>query len=257
MRLLRAWLTLVWITFHRLLWSLNTFMVMFPLAGAALVLLRWRRRLGTNTLEEYNHSFTLFSDVYVIQVFTLFLLPIVALAYATTSIGGDREDRTLLFLLIRPVPRWLILLAKVCATAPLVVGLTVGWFWLYCTLAGPIGGEAFRLYLPSVFLMALAYVAVFHLFAVMFRHSTIIALLYALFMEALVGNMPGVIKRLAVSFYGRSVMYGRAEPYGLEAPEVFEALSPASATWALLAITAGTLLVGMAVFQRREYRDLA
>ena len=35
MRLLRAWLTLFWLSFTRLLWSANTLMVLPPLAGAA------------------------------------------------------------------------------------------------------------------------------------------------------------------------------------------------------------------------------
>ena len=45
--------------------------------------------------------------------------------------------------------------------------------------------------------MTLAYVCLFHLFAVAFRHSTIIALVYAVFMEMLLGNMPGIVKRVA------------------------------------------------------------
>ena len=55
--------------------------------------------------------------------------------------------------------------------------------------------------------MTLAYVCLFHLFAVAFRHSTIIALVYALFMELLLGNLPGIVKRVAVNYYGRSIMY--------------------------------------------------
>lgn len=256
MRLLRAWSTLVWVSFHRLLWSANTLMLLFPLGGTALFLLRWRRRLRTDSPEEFFESFSLFGEVFVIAVFALFLLPIVALAYATTSVGGDREDRTLVFLLTRPVPRWLILLGKIAATMPLVVGLVVGSFWGYCQLVGPVGQEAFRAFLPSVFWMSVAYVMVFHLFAVSFRHSTIVALLYAVLLETFVGNMPGVIKRVAVSYYGRSAMYQSAGKYGLEAPDVFEPLSELAATWALIVVAIGAWLLATLIFQRREYRDL-
>ncbi len=72
----------------------------------------------------------------------------------------------------------------------------VGSFWLYCRLAGAVGQVAFSLYLPAVVFMTLAYVCLFHLFAVAFRHATIIALVYALFMEVILGNLPGIVKRL-------------------------------------------------------------
>lgn len=255
MRLFRAWITLVWLSFRRLFWSLNTFMVLFPLAGAALFIVRWRRWLDDMPAMD---AFSRFSEVFVVQIFTLFLLPICALAYATSSIGGDREDRTLLFLLVRPIPRWLILFAKWSATLPIVLALVIGSFYLYCHLAGHAGGEgAFRLYLPPIFLMTVAYVSLFHLFAVMFRHATITALVYALFMEALLGNMPGVIKRVAVSFYGRSIMYRHVGDRFLEEPTVFESLPAVASAWALIAIGVGGLLLGALIFSRREYRDLA
>ncbi len=254
MKLFRAWTTLVWLSFRRLFWSLNTFMVMFPLVGAGLFIVQQRgKSIGRLSAVD---AFGRFSDVFVIQLFTLFLLPICALAFATTSIGGDREDRTLLFLLVRPIPRWLILFAKWSATLPLVLALIIGSFYIYCRLAGSAADGAFRLYLPAVFLMTVAYVSLFHLFAVMFRHATITALVYALFMEALLGNMPGVIKRVAISFYGRSMMYREVGRSVLPEPTVFESLAVSTAAWSLGAIAIGSLLLAAVVFSRREYRDL-
>ena len=154
----------------------------------------------------------------MILVFASFVVPICALAYGTASVGGDREDRTLVFLLVRPIPRALVLLAKFTATLPLVLGLVVGSYWLYCRLAGEVGQVAFPLYLPALVYMTLAYVCLFHLFAVAFRHSTIIALVYALFMELLLGNMPGIVKRVAVNYYGRSIMYAAGAAEGLPRP---------------------------------------
>jgi ABC-type transport system involved in multi-copper enzyme maturation permease subunit len=130
MKLVRAWCTLVFLSFRRLLWSSNTVMVIFPLVGAGLVLLRLRGWMLRRAAEDFTLTFERFSENFVLAAFASFLLPICALAYGTTSIGGDREDRTLLFLLIRPVPRLLILLAKWTATLPLVLGVVVGSFYL-------------------------------------------------------------------------------------------------------------------------------
>src|SRR5688572_2300749 len=123
MSLVRAWLTLFWMSFRRLLWSANTLMVLLPLAGCGLLAYRLQSRVYDRANHDFADGFDYFSQRFVLAVFTLFIVPICALAYGTTSIGGDREDRTLLFLLIRPVPRVLILLAKIMATLPLVLGL--------------------------------------------------------------------------------------------------------------------------------------
>ena len=146
MNLLRAWTTLVWLTFRRLLWSASTLMVLLPLAGCLLfVLRRHYHRLQACSIANFND----FSE-FMILVFASFVVPICALAFGTASIGGDREDRTLVFLLVRPMPRALVLLAKFTATLPLVLGLVVGSFWLYCRLAGEVGQLAFALYLPAL-----------------------------------------------------------------------------------------------------------
>jgi ABC-2 type transport system permease protein len=257
MNLLRAWLTLYWMSFRRLLWSANTVMVALPLMGGAWGAYRVRHRIERSGMG-FDEAFEFFSERFVLILFASFILPICAVAYGTTSIGGDREDRTLLFLLVRPVPRSLVLLAKMLATLPLVVGLVVGSFYISCRLVGDVGELAFERYLPAVFYMAVAYVSLFHLFAVAFRHSTIIALIYALFMEFFLGNMPGIIKRVAVNYYGRSMMYSLGAQDGLQAPPVewFEPISAQAGAWALVGIALGGLIAALVVFQQREYRDL-
>ena len=259
MHLWRAWWTLVWMSFRRLLWSANTLMAMFPLGGCALFLFFRQQWMINRAEENFEQAFNDFSEDFLIIVFASFIVPVCALAYATTSIGGDREDRTLLFLLIRPIPRALILLAKFFATLPLVIGLVVGSFYVYCRLGGPVGEKAYDVYLPAVFYMSLAYTGLFHLFAVLFRHSTIVALMYALFMEFFLGNMPGIVKRVAVNFYGRSMMYDLGGSEGLVSPDPrwFVPISAQAGGYALLAVTLGGLLLALLIFQRREYRDLS
>ena len=253
MNYLRAWITLTWLTFRRLLWSTNTLMVMLPLGACLLYILRRHYHVPEYTPREFRQ----FSE-FMILIFASFAVPICALAFGTASIGGDREDRTLVFVLVRPIPRALVLLAKFTATLPLVLGLVVGSFWLYCRLSGEAGRIAFPLYLPAMLYMTVAYVCLFHLFAVAFRHATVIALVYALFMELLLGNLPGIIKRVAVNYYGRSILYAAGAEQGLEPPDPqwFEPISTQAASWALAGIALGGLLLAIVIFSRREYRDL-
>jgi ABC-2 type transport system permease protein len=258
MGLLRAWLTLLWLSFRRLFWSSNTLVVALALIICGVVVLGWESKVQQQASRDFATAFDLFSRRFVVIAFSLFIVPICALAYGTTSIGGDREDRTLLFLLVRPIPRSLILLAKFVATLPIVLGILVGSFYAYCRVMGDVGELAFRLYLPAVVFMSLAYVGLFHLFAVAFRYSTIIALIYALFMELFLGNMPGIIKRVAVSYYGRSMIYHVGAPEGFNPPPTawFEPVSAESGALALAGIALGGLIAALLIFQRREYRDL-
>jgi len=254
MKLFRAWITVAWVSFRRMFWSSSTAMVLFPLlAGAVFVL---RRGYGSGRSAEW--AFNHFSE-FLVHVFLSFLVPICALAFGTTSIGADREDGTLLFLLVRPVPRWLVLFGKLVATVPLVLGFVAGTFLLYCRLAGDVGSLAYRLYLPAVVLTTLAYVGVFQMFSVMFRHATIVSLVYALFMELLLGNMPGMVKRITVNYYGRSLMYAAGGPEGFTRPDPrwFEPVSVPTAGWALWGMALVCLLLAVVVFTRREYRDLS
>jgi ABC-2 type transport system permease protein len=253
MRPLRAWWMLVWLSFRRLLWSANTLMVFAPLSGCTLYLLR--RRYGATGFTEYD--FDHFSR-FLMQVYLSLVLPLCTLAFAAGGIGGDREDRTLLFVLIRPLPRPAILLAKFVGTLPLALGIASASFYAFCRLAGDVGAAAFADYLPAVFYCTLAYVGLFHLFAVSFRHATILALIYALLIEWLLGLAPGVVKRITINYYGRTLMFASGSADGLRTPDPhwFEPLSASAAQWTLVGIALVSLLLAMIVFQRREYRDL-
>jgi len=252
MRELRAWTALAFSAFRRLLWSSATLMLLFPLAACLVFLLRQR----FDRIEDPVRAFQLFSN-FLLDVFTPVVVPLCALAFGTAGLAGDREDRTLLFLLIRPLGRGLILSAKFAATLPLVLGFACGGLWIFCRLAGPVGANAFDAYLPAVIAMSLAYTALFHLFAVYFKHATIAALVYAVFMEALLGNMPGIIRRTAINFYGRSLMYDAGVDYGLSAPDpaLFDPIGGQFGLIVLGGITVGSLLLAWLVFVAFDYEE--
>jgi ABC-type transport system involved in multi-copper enzyme maturation permease subunit len=252
--LLRAWTTLVFTSFRRLLWSVGTLMLLFPLTACVLFV----ARRGYPQIGDEVVAFNALSN-FLIFIYASFMTPLCALAFGAQSLSGDREDRTLVFLLIRPVPRWVILSAKFAAAWPLAIVGACGGLWLLCRLAGPVGSIAFEAYLPAVFYMTTAYAAVFLAFAVLFRHAVIAALLYALFMEMLLGNVPGIVKKLAINYYGRSLMYDAGVDHGLSAPDPqwFEVLSGNAARGTLLGITLVSLIGAWVIFRTREYEEAA
>jgi ABC-type transport system involved in multi-copper enzyme maturation permease subunit len=252
MSAVRAWSVLAFSAFRRLLWSTATLMLIFPLA-ACLGFMIWRL---FHRASDPTQAFQQISD-FLIEVFTTVVLPLCSLAFGTAGLAGDREDRTLLFLLIRPLGRGTILSAKFAATLPLVLGFACGGFWLFCKLGGPAGAAAYEAYLPAVVAMSLAYTALFHLFAVYFKHATIAALVYAVFMEALLGNLPGIVRRSAINFYGRSLMYEAGADYGLTMPkpESFDPIDGRIALLVLCGITVASLLLAWLVFATSDYEE--
>src|SRR5439155_13564680 len=87
-------------------------------------------------------GFTLFSRAVIFPIFTTFLLPLLSLSFATEALGREREDRNLLWLLTRPLPRPAIYLAKYVAVLPWALGLNLGGLAVLCLAAGAPGWTA-------------------------------------------------------------------------------------------------------------------
>lgn len=198
-----------------------------------------------------------FTRAIMFSLFIGFLLPAWCLSFATEALGGEREARTLPWLLTRPLPRWSIFLGKYLAIVPWALAFNVGGFWLMCRAAGPPGDEAFRLYWPAIVAGTLAFTSVFHLISAAFRWPTVVGLVYCFFLEVLLGDMPGLLKRVSVSFYVRCLIFDAAAGIGVapDKPSVYWPVSGSVAAAVLTGITAGALVIGALVFSRAEYRD--
>lgn len=240
------------LTLRRQLLSRQT-LACIALAGlCALIVLAWSRHPDQTSKK--------LAEQVLVPTFVAFLMPIFAICYGASGIGGEREDQTLIYLLIAPLPRSLTYFVKGIASFALVAGWTAGTLFLLCRLAGKPGDELFGLFLPAVLLGGLAYACLFLLLGAIFRQGTIISLVYWFFLEVLFGNLPGIVKRVSVAFYVRCMIYDAAKdlqlgPLGRVAREMF---LPVSGATAMITLSAGTivlLIVGLLLFDQREYRD--
>jgi ABC-type transport system involved in multi-copper enzyme maturation permease subunit len=256
----------VLLTFRRVWWSLQTLLavLLVVLAGGLVVFQTLRE--GWNEI--------VFGSVVIGNFYLGFLLPLLCLAFGTQSMGGDWEDRTLVWLLTRPLPRPLIYLAKFIAAAPWTYALTLGGLLFLGALGGREGLYTVRVFWPAVAWGTMAYLALFVLLGAWFRRSTIIGVVYSFVIETLVSTMPGMVKRVSIAFYTKCIYYEQAREYGLDqlivlqrgfgrirgiAPEresLFMPIPGDQAEWMLCAFTAGFLILGMLIFARREYKDL-
>jgi ABC-2 type transport system permease protein len=204
-----------------------------------------------------------FGHLVVLELFAPFVFPMLLLSFGTGAIGDDREEKTLVYYLARPLPRWGIYLATLLGAAPVALGLALGGLcllWLTALVHGTPGlGDALGAMVPAFLLGGAAYLSFFHLLAAVFRHATIAAIVYVLFIEAFLGTVPGIIKRISIRFYVASMVFDAGRPVGIQPPEdlVFQPIDGDVARAVLAAITAALLVLGMWVFDRREYHDPA
>lgn len=251
-RLLIACRHLFVLTIRRQLFSRQTLACIALTTLCALIVLAWTRHSEPTSKK--------LAEQVLVPTFVAFLMPIFAICYGASGIGGEREDQTLIYLLIAPLPRSLTYLVKALASLTLVAGWTVGTLWLMCRLAGAPGQELLSVFLSAALLGGLAYASLFLLLGAIFRHGTIISLVYWFFLEVLFGNLPGIVKRVSVAFYVRCIIYdqgGSLElgPLGKVAREMFLPVSGRIATIALFSAIFTLIAVGVLLFEQREYRD--
>ncbi len=245
-----ASVSLFWVAFRRLVRSRQTAVSLVLLGFACVAVMSWAHRRDRSPSD--------FIEQVFLTLFSTLLLPVFCLSYGTAGIASDREERTLVYLLVSPLPRWLVFVSKVLASMVPAVAWSMGGLAMICWLAGTAGKTAWPSLWPSILATSIAYSSLFLLFSVLFQRATLLALAYALFLETLVGNLPGIAKRLTISFYSRCQIFAAAEELdlrlrGLLNPEVFLPVSGPTAQSALWLASFGLLAVGLAIFQRREY----
>jgi hypothetical protein len=201
--------------------------------------------------------FMVFTNGFVLTLFLPFLLPLLSLSFATEALGGDREANNLVWLLTRPISRPSIYLAKFVALLPWSLLLNIGGFALLCSLAGWQGRLALQLFWPAVVWSTFAFAALFFFIGAVFRRPAIVAIVYSFFLETILGNMPGYLKRVSINFYAKCMMYESAEVYGIQPdrPNVFLAVDAMTAVVTLVTVTLVLLAAGTVVFTRIQYQD--
>ncbi|MCS6776067.1 MAG: ABC transporter permease subunit [Chloroherpetonaceae bacterium] len=193
-----------------------------------------------------------------------FLLVILAVVNGTGVLSQEIEQKTITYLLTRPVPRWRLLLLKflaaflmvtvtVCASC-LLVALTL--FGVGRLSGAPIGRDL--LILP---VGALAYGALFVLMATLLQRPLMYGLLFAFGWESWVPNLPGYFRRVSLMTYLRVLApHSREEPETLDIAQVATTLPgtqdgiPHQMAWnVLIGFSVLALMLALYTFSVREY----
>jgi ABC-2 type transport system permease protein len=170
------------------------------LAGGALIdLIGYALRVS----DYANHE----TDVYILvdgAALALYV-PVVALVFSTSSLGDLAQDGTLVYVWLRPVARWKVVLVALAATLTVVLPLTLVPVGLAVVLAGA-SSQALWAVTASIGLAACAYTAVFTAFGLRVRHALIFGLGYVLIWEAGIASIGKGPASLSIRHYAESLL---------------------------------------------------
>ena len=143
------------------------------------------------------------------------ILPIVMMALATVAFGNELEDRTLSYLVLKPISRWRIVLPKYLAVM-LVGGPLIVASGVIATLIGFEGDTEVAIAVGVALLVGVVtYSAIFTWSGLMTTRALAFALVYVFLWEGLLTSFFPGIRYLSVRGYTIAIMYGIAED-GLE-----------------------------------------
>ena len=142
-------------------------------------------------------------------------LPIVALVLATASFGNEVEDKTLSYLLLKPVPRWLIALPKTLAPmaigGPALVVSGVGSTVLGVSAALFVAESDVRAVLAvgvAVLAGVVAYSAVFTWAGLVTTRALAAGLIYVFIWEGFLSSLLEGVRYLSIRAYTLAILHG-------------------------------------------------
>lgn len=169
--------------------------IFLSLMGLAIAIAWKSLAPGASKLEIYG-------QVSFIIVFKL--LALASAIFSTAIIGQEVEQKTIVYLLTRPVERWKLLFARYFAAATVValVGILCAAMVAIATF-GPSGLSQgiFVRDCYALVLGALAYGGLFLLISLWFNRAMIICLLFAFGWETSLPNLPGDASMLSIFSY--------------------------------------------------------
>lgn len=133
------------------------------------------------------------------------VVPIVALVFAAAAFGDLREDATLVYLWLRPMDRWPMVVGAYTAAVAVSLPLTLVPMTLAAVVAD-VGSELVWATVLACVVGNLAYCSVFVLLGLLTKNSVVWGIGYILIWEGLVAGVSSFGTRLAVRGYTRSVL---------------------------------------------------
>lgn len=136
------------------------------------------------------------------------IIPVVSLVFGGAAIGDLREDKTLVYLWLRPMDRWPLVVGAFLAALTLTTPITLIPVVAAAVLAGSGGGLVAATVIAGL-VAVIAYCAVFTLLGVALRRFIVWGLAYVLIWEGFIALGGAGVARFAIRKYTRSIIVDR------------------------------------------------
>ena len=136
------------------------------------------------------------------------LIPIVALIFASASLGDTREDGTLVYLWLRPISRLSVSTGAWAASITIALPLTVIPMTVSAILLDA-GNSVVTATIITSILAVVAYSGLFVTLGLIVKNPVLWGLAYIFIWEAIVASFAKPAAALAVSGYSRAIITGR------------------------------------------------
>ncbi len=192
------------------------------------------------------------------------VVPLVALILGSTVVAEEVDDRTITYLLTRPIPRSAILIGRWLAVLLVVTVMLWASGWVVFIIFDRIAADVYELTQPEevrrriinvVLLGGVTYTTVFAVAGVLFRRPIIVGLGYTFAVEGLMANLPGSNQSLTIQYYLKSYLLAGDPELSrrLMHPLSIELVPPEEGLRMIAWITLVALVVGSVVISRRQY----
>jgi ABC-2 type transport system permease protein len=193
--------TVIWLTRKQLFAKRRVYVALAVLVIPTLIALLVRFNAAEGDLDAVGSLTTVFRDI-VLGV----LLPLTALVFGTSAFGGEVDDGTLIYLMVKPVPRWRLTFSKyvvafLATLAVIIPSLFLAWIAMQngapvrVPLAFAAGGT----------IGALIYCAIFVTLGITSRRALAIGLLYIVAFENVLSRSVVGVKSLSVREFSLAV----------------------------------------------------
>lgn len=136
------------------------------------------------------------------------IVPIVTMVLATTAFGHELEDRTLCYLMLRPLPRWQIALPKFVASVAVGGPLLIASGVVAAVLGLDLGLRAASGVAVAMLAGVVTYAAMFTWAGLLSSRALAFALVYVFLWEGLLSTFLGGVRYLSVRAYALAIMNG-------------------------------------------------
>lgn len=208
------------------------------------------------------------------------LVPLVTLLNASSIVHDELEDQTITYLLVRPLPKWGIYLAKLLATVTctaILVAVCTSFTYvaLYAFSDAAKGESIIKRCLITDGLMALASVAyccIFAFISLVTRYLLVAGICYTVILEGIIGRLQFSVKYATVAYYfrvlalrlldfsfeeGRAKIAPATDAWNIDVlkdPKLLEHPQIAACLYVLIGASAVLALLSAFTFSQKEFR---